>query len=445
MMRDDKLIQQRSLSGRALAAFDARTAEAAPAAPEERAWLALQARLAAPPPSARWLIWPAAALVASAAAMVIAVRPAPRPAPPAAARIAPSPVAVAPPTPAAAPGPVAVAPTPTTAAPPAIALSTRLRPLASGRLRLVGGIGLSVGRQTRARGSQQKEGHTRLVLASGTLELAVAPGEPERVVVRAGPYRFVDLGTVFRVTRQGARVTLWVDEGMVAVWRGRQRVATVNAGGHWSSPSAAAPLATGSVVTADPIQSCASLAAGSAVDAVACYGRLAGGGGLVAQTALYEHARLLAWQVGDLPEAMSALQEHRRRFPDGALRAEVDLTLVELLPRLGRFREALDKSAALLSQHPRHERAAELHLLRGNILRESFEDHARAGVEYAAVRDLFRPGQSSEIADDAAFFEAVCLEAGRRAEAADAYRRYLAGPAPRHAAQARARLSALAP
>ena len=55
------------------------------------------------------------------------------------------------------------------------------------------------------------------------------------------------------------------------------------------------------------------------------------------------------------------------------------------------------------------------------------------------------PGQHSAIADDAAFFEAVCLEAGRRPEAADAYRRYLAGQAPRHAAEARARLSALAP
>ena len=69
---------------------------------------------------------------------------------------------------------------------------------------LAGGIGLSLGRQTRARGSQQA-GHTRLVLASGTLELAVAPGQPARVSVRAGPYRFVDVGTVFRVTRRGGR------------------------------------------------------------------------------------------------------------------------------------------------------------------------------------------------------------------------------------------------
>jgi TolA-binding protein len=432
-MKDERLIQQRSVSGRALAAFDARTAEAAPLAPEERAWVALQARLASPAPSARWLIWPAAALAASAAALVIAMRPAPRPTlplPPAAAQIAPAPVAVAPPTPA--------------AAPPAVALSARLRPLARGPMSLAGGIGLSLGRQTRARGSQQA-GRTRLVLASGTLELAVAPGQPARVSVWAGPYRFVDVGTVFRVTRRGGRVTLGVDEGAVTVWRGRQRVATVNAGGHWSSSSAAAPLATGSVASSDPIQPCASLASGSAVDAVACYGRLAGGGGLVAQTALYEQARLLAWQVGDLPAALAALQEHRRRFPGGALRAEVDLTLVELLPRLGRFREALAQSAALLSQHPRHERAAELHLLRGNVLRETFEDHARAGLEYASVREVLPPGQLSEIADDAAFFEAVCLEADRRPEAADAYRRYLAGQAPRHAAEARARLSALAP
>ena len=122
------------------------------------------------------------------------------------------------------------------------------------------------------------------------------------------------------------------------------------------------------------------------------------------------------------------------------MRAEVDLTLVELLPRLGRFREALDESEALLSRDPRHERAAELHLLRGNILRESFQDYGRAGREYAAVRDAVGAGEASEIADDAAFFEAVCLEVVRRDDAAAAYRRYLAGGARRHAAEARARL-----
>jgi hypothetical protein len=432
-MKGERLIQGRSASGRALAAFEARTAEPAAGA-EERAWRALQARLAAPPPSRRWAIWPASLGASAAVALVLALYPAHRPALPvqsAAPSAAPPPVTVAAPAPPAEPLP--------------LVLSPRLRPLSGGPIRLAGGALLYLGQRTRAQGSEQG-GQTRLVLESGTLTLTVAPGRPDRVSVVAGPYRFVDLGTIFRVTRTGKRVHLRVDEGRVAVWRGHHLVAAVNAGGHWSSPAAPTPVAADLVAPEDPIQSCAaSLAEGSARDAVACYRRLAGGGTLAAEAALYEEARVLTRHLRDLPGALATLREHRRRFPRGALRAEVDLTLVELLPRLGRYQEALDESGALLSHDPRHERAAELHLLRGNLLRESFRDYPRAALEYAAVRDVVRPGDDPAIADDAAFFEAVCLEASRRPEAADAYRRYLAGGAPRHAAEARARLSAIGP
>jgi hypothetical protein len=442
-MKVDRMIQERSVGGRVLSAFEARTADAAVGA-EERAWRTLQARLAARPPPRPWLVWPAAVLGAGAvAALVIALRPADPllPAPSAAPRVAPAPLASTPPAPLEAPAPARATPV----APPPVALSAKLRPLSGRAMRLAGDVVLSLGQRTRARGSQQRA-TTQLVLEAGTLDLTVAPGQPRRVSVRAGPYRFVDLGTVFRVTHRGGRVSLRVDEGTVAVWRGPLLVATVNAGGHWSSRPARAPVprATAVVVPLDPLRACAeAVASGSAADGVACYGRLAAGSGLLARTALYEQARLLAWQLRDLPGALTTLREHRRRFPDGALRAEVDLTLVEVLPRLGQFREALDESQALLARHPRHERTAELRLLRGNVLRESFRDYARAGREYAAVRAAVSAGDASAIADDAAFFEAVCLEADGSPGAADAYRRYLAGPAPRHAAQARARLSAL--
>jgi hypothetical protein len=435
-MKRERLIQGRSDAGRALAAFDTRTADASPGA-EERAWRILQARLTAPP-SRRWLIGPAAALVAgAAAALVLALLPAGRAvvrAPPAPPALVPSPRALAPPAPAPAPA----------AEPPAVVLPSRLRPLSGGPIRLAGGAVLSLGAHTRARGRQQAR-ETQLVLESGTLNLAVTANPPDAgVSVRAGPYRFVDLGTVFRVSRKGGRVSLWVDQGMVAVWRGSRLLATVNAGGRWSSGPASIPMVADAPPPPDPVRTCTFLlAGGTALDAVACYRRLAAGETLVAETALYEAARLQAQQLHDLPGALASLREHRHRFPGGALRAEADLSLVELLPRLGRFREALDESGALLAREPRHERAAELHLLRGNILRESFRDYRRAEREYAAVRDAARAGDTSTIADDAAFFQAVCLEAGSRHEAADAYRRYLARAAPGHAAAARQRLSAL--
>ena len=199
-----------------------------------RAWRTLQARLAAPPPPRRWLVWPAVALGAgAAAALVVALFPAARPTVPvqtAVPGVPPPPVAVAP-------------PAATTAEPPPVVLSARLRPLSGGPIRLEGGALLSLGHRTRAQGSRQA-GKTQLVLESGTLKLAVAPGQPQRgLSVRAGPYRFIDLGTIFRVTRQGRAVSLWVEEGSVAVWRDRHQVATVQAGGHWSSSAARAPVA----------------------------------------------------------------------------------------------------------------------------------------------------------------------------------------------------------
>jgi hypothetical protein len=465
----DRLIEQRTDAARALTAFDAGTAPESGA--EERAWAALQGRLAQ-----RRRPWAAAGLVAAAAAGLLIW---------------------------AWPGTRTAAPDPGTAranrsvvvVKPALPATPRLLPVGRSRL---GGVLLTVAPGTRA----EADG-TTLVLDTGSVELAVTGGARPTVV--AGGYRFVDLGTVFRVARREGRVDLWVDEGRVDVWRQREsdergemgeRVATVAAGGHWSpapprpakavsrafavaphpaplpaggraranvqrgegpvtpappveppGPSPRAPIAAPQVAppagqaSASPpaqaagVEACEGLGAG---EALACYRRLAGGDALTAETALYAEARLLGERLHDAPGAVAALLEHRRRFPGGALETEVDLSLVELLPRLGRYREALETSQTLLARHPGHERAAELHVVRGNILREVFHDCGRAEREYAAAR----LGQGAA-ADDGAFFEAVCLEARSRADAAAAYRRYLAGPAARHGADARARLSAL--
>ena len=158
-------------------------------------------------------------------------------------------------------------------------------------------------------------------------------------------------------------------------------------------------------------------------------------GGLDAEVALYEAARARR----DAAAALEAFLEHRRRFPGGVLHREVDLSIVELLPKVGRHREALDESAALLAARP-GERAGDLRLLRGNIYREVFRDYARAEAEYAGVVG------SAAIADDAGFWRGVCLEQlGRPAEAAAAYRAVLvSGPAGPRAAEARRRLDAIA-
>ena len=173
----------------------------------------------------------------------------------------------------------------------------------------------------------------------------------------------------------------------------------------------------------------------------------AGAGQLGEEVALYEVARRRD-ELGDLAGALGVLREHRARFPSGALRTEVDLSIAEILPRLGRYREALDETARLLAAEPRDTRAAELDLLREHVLREGLRDFAGAERAYAAASEQAAMGRAGERAVDAAlFWRGVCLESlGRAGEARAAYERYLARPragGSREAAEARRRLAAI--
>jgi TolA-binding protein len=164
------------------------------------------------------------------------------------------------------------------------------------------------------------------------------------------------------------------------------------------------------------------------------------GSELGAEVALYEAARLYRDTLGDTGHAIATLRELRRRFPSGALAAEADLTLAELLPTVGRYREALAASAAVLETQPSPERMAELHLLRGDLLRTGVGDCRAAAAEYAQAAEL----GPDTAADPASFFAAVCLQKlGDAASARRAFEHYLARPSPRRAAEAVRRLGEL--
>ena len=166
---------------------------------------------------------------------------------------------------------------------------------------------------------------------------------------------------------------------------------------------------------------------------LACLLDEARGADLGAEVALYEAARIYRDALGDTDHAIATLRELRRRFPAGALSSEAALSLVELLPRVGRYREALVESAAVLGSRPAPERADEIHLMRGDLLRGSLGDCRSALNEYAQVAEVAR----TSIADPAVFYGAVCLRTlGDRAGARRAFERYLARPAPRHPAEA---------
>jgi hypothetical protein len=222
---------------------------------------------------------------------------------------------------------------------------------------------------------------------------------------------------------------------------------------HPSAPALTPPPATPPAASAFPDRAtasapaalrrdCGQLAASRrAQEALTCYQEQAAQSGLAGETALYELARLWRDSFGALDRSLAAFQAQRARFPNGVLRTEADLSIIELLPRLDRHADALAESAHFLTAHPKAERRGELHLLRGNIFREVLRDLDHAEREYA-----LGAGTHGRVGDDSRFMHAVCLEAlGRADEARKAYETYLLHSGATHAPEAKRRLEHLRP
>lgn len=218
-----------------------------------------------------------------------------------------------------------------------------------------------------------------------------------------------------------------------------------------SITAAPPPSAAPSKVQADPVTEqpplagnpapdCLSLARqGQTREAEACFLERAQGSGLTAEMALYEVARLRRDVLADADGALSALAEYRKRFPAGSLRREADMSQLELLLQLGRSDDALKQSDELLASSASGERAAELHLLRGHILRKQSR-FAAAAREYELAEAARARG------GEATYFRALCLEAlGRASEAAALFAKYLEQPQRPYAEDARHRMARLKP
>lgn len=107
------------------------------------------------------------------------------------------------------------------------------------------------------------------------------------------------------------------------------------------------------------------------VGASACYGRVARGGSMTSELALYEKARLEARALGNAPLALRTLEEHQRRFPGGVLKSEVAFTRIDLFMQLGKRAEALAAIDQSLRGTLGLERAADLQLMRAGLLASS--------------------------------------------------------------------------
>jgi hypothetical protein len=275
--------------------------------------------------------------------------------------------------------------------------------------------------------------HSRPVVAPSAFAVAPPPAEPAKT-----PHADGNRMSTTKLSAQAANTRASADtDGQNAPPRATEspaaQPAAVSDAAAADQPSASAPGEINSAVD------CLSLARrGQTRGAEACFLKRAEGSGLGAEMALYEVARLRRDVLADPTGALAALAEYRRRFPAGALRREADMSQLELLLQLGRSDEALRQSDELLSSSSSGERAAELHLLRGNILRKAQSRFADAEHEYQlAERAGARGGEVT-------YFRALCLEAlGRAPEAAALFRQYLEQPQRPYAEDALRRLRRL--
>jgi hypothetical protein len=340
---------------------------------EARAWYALQRRRE---PARSRRAWRTGALAMAVVALVVIAgvvrrpsRPtkvAAGPVPPPASRVAPPPAVIPyqPPRVAGGGGDV-VAGTPARANDSGAPLPAPIR----AELVAANGVRARLSKQGVATLLPDSSGRAAIALERGALDVdadaATTGGAPraesglEAVTVRASSLRILGERGRFHVDTDGARVGVTVQSGGVRIYSSRRLVARVFAGQHWSfvpragatharAPALAPGAAAAPEATPAPDRDCLHHARAGATDrAIACFQEQAAEGGLTAEVALLEIARLRRDVSGDLGGAERALDEYRQRFPRGTLSAEAGIARVELLLRLGRPNEALVEARAL--------------------------------------------------------------------------------------------------
>lgn len=347
------------------------------------------------------------------------------------------------------------------------------------RVALAGGIQADLG----ARSVLNVMGKERPALEGGVVGFKVPRQPPGKTFsVDAGPYRVVVVGTKFRLRHQGRRVTVDVDEGVVEIWRGR-RLARLTAGESWAgparesrpsrvpaaasrgnavaiaapamtsttsskpgTPTADAPIEWPSLVSAPatppapavvtlpvaptapppaatqtPSEARAALAAGDFHRALELYRGIRARGGPAAENAEYEIGMILRDRLKRPNKAIAIWRRYRAEHPDGLLRVEADVSIIETLVSSGENEAALAETQDFLRRHPGSERRAEIAAVAGDLYRTSNE----CGRAVNAYDVALTSSRTRKISDAATFHRAVCLTALNKEEGRAGLRVYL--------------------
>jgi hypothetical protein len=288
-----------------------------------------------------------------------------------------------------------------------------------------------------------------------------------RYTVRAGDYTVAVLGTTFVVAVNGAEVNVAVETGVVEV----EETATgrlldrLERGERWSSAapepapapepavtaparptpprrsSVARPAASARTpIVSDPasasllLEASEARRAGNFRRALALYEQIVATGTGEADLSLFTVAEILDHDLSELRQALATWERHRARYPGSPFRADTDLSIIDVLSRLGEGRRTLDEALEFLRRHPRNERRGEVAVIAAHLERERNNCSTAVGLYQTALRERL----SAADADDAVFHRAACLMTLGDRRGPEAVRAYTARyPAGRHAAEAR--------
>lgn len=334
---------------------------------------------------------------------------------------------------------------------PTPAVETRIIPAAEGTIRTGAGerLALTLVGGTEANlesSSVMTVDHAGRAKVDGGEVAFRVPHQPtgHAYVVLAGPYRVVVLGTRFKLRMSDARrVFIDAQEGVLEVWE-HARLARLAPGETWASPEIPAPAAdappahahphTRSVAVATPgsdssfagsndaeANAQAALAAGETTRALGLYRALAQHGGPASENAAYEIGKILRDRLGQPANAIAAWRRYRADRPNGVLRVETDVSIIETLVHAGDATGALAEANDFIRNHPDSERRAEIARVAGDLYR-SRADYKRAVASYqiALASPLVR-----DAAEPATFHRAECLVRLGDSSGAEATRAYL--------------------
>ncbi len=272
------------------------------------------------------------------------------------------------------------------------------------RVRLRGGTRVALGTRTHLVLNDRLEPELKL----GRVVLDVPKQAPGHTfAVKAGPYHVSVLGTRFSVDVDSDSVAVQVVEGVVEVTRHGRKL-RLAAGQNWTgwlgapppglAPDDGAPAAkpshaasaTRGVSARMPValrrgaeassqsqttslgahpppdvanQARQALAAGDPDKALALLAALSKQPGLAGENASYEMGRVWLQHKLQPRQALLVWQRYQRQHPQGVLRAEVDLSVVETLAKLGDVRRAVAEGQAFLRRHTRSERRGDVEAL----------------------------------------------------------------------------------